>query len=125
MEFRRVLFRSEADLLVLPSLSEGAPLVVLEAMACGTPVVTTRVSGLPSVVKDWETGFLLKPGDIGQLAMTLRFVTGDAALRRRMGAAAVELVRRNYVWPQVARQYLDLYEELRPSAGREAAAEEA
>jgi D-inositol-3-phosphate glycosyltransferase len=99
---------AEADLLVLPTVSDTSPLVALEAMACGTPVLASRVSGLPSMIEDWKTGFLVKPGDVGQLAMGIRFLTGDACLRRRMGRNGQKRVR-DFLWPVVTDQYLSLY----------------
>ena len=99
---------SEADLLVLPTVSDTSPLVALEAMACGTPVLASRVSGLPSMIEDWKTGFLVKPGDVGQLAMAIRFLTGDARLRRRMGRNGQRRVR-EFLWPAVTDRYLSLF----------------
>ncbi len=77
-----------ADLLVIPSFSEGTPLVAFEAMACGTPVLSSRVAGLPDVVHDWSTGFLVKPGDVGQMAVAMRFLTADRPALERMGSEA-------------------------------------
>jgi glycosyltransferase involved in cell wall biosynthesis len=99
----------EADVLVLPTISDAFPLVALEAMACGTPVIASRVSGVPEMVEDWETGFLVKPGDVGQLAMGIRFLTGDPALRDRMGANGRRRVVADFLWPLVAERYLSVY----------------
>jgi glycosyltransferase involved in cell wall biosynthesis len=103
-----------ADLLVLPTFSETTSLVAFEAMACGTPVLSTRVAGLPELVRDWQTGFLVKPGDVGQLAIAMRFLTADRKKLARMGAEAQRKVRKRYLWPNVARQYLALYHQLVP-----------
>jgi glycosyltransferase involved in cell wall biosynthesis len=103
-----------ADLLVLPTFSEASPLVAFEAMACGTPVLSTRVAGLPELVHDWQTGFLVKPGDVGQLAIAIRFLTADRKKLARMGNEAQRRVRKRFLWPNVARQYLALYERLLP-----------
>jgi glycosyltransferase involved in cell wall biosynthesis len=96
---------AEADLVVLPTVSDAFPLVALEAMACGTPVLASRISGLPEMIEDWETGFLVKPGDVGQLAMGIRFLTGDGALRARMGENGRRKVRDAFRWQVVAERY--------------------
>lgn len=103
-----------ADLLVLPTFSEASPLVAFEAMACGTPVLSTRVAGLPELVSDWKTGFLVKPGDVGQLAIAMRFLTADREKLALMGVEAQRKVRKRFLWPNVARQYLALYHRLLP-----------
>ena len=103
-----------ADLLVIPSFSESMPLVAFEAMACATPVLSSRVAGLPDVVDDWLTGFLIKPGDIGQLAVAMRFLTADRKALRRMGNEAQKRVRKRFLWPNVARQYLELFHATAP-----------
>lgn len=103
---------SDADFLVLPSVSEGTPLVILEAMACGIPVLTTRIAGAQMLVRDWETGFVVAPGDVGQLAMGIRFLHGDAALRERMGHEGQTRVRTGFPWMTVARRYAALYSEI-------------
>jgi glycosyltransferase involved in cell wall biosynthesis len=90
--------------------------VAFEAMACGTPVLSTRVAGLPELVRDWRTGFLVKPGDVGQLAIAIRFLTADRKALAEMGAEAQRRVRKRFLWPNVARQYLALYQSLLPSA---------
>jgi glycosyltransferase involved in cell wall biosynthesis len=100
---------SEADVLVLPTVSDAFPLVALEAMACGTAVLATRVSGLPEMIEDWQTGFLVKPGDVGQLAMGIRFLTGDDKLRRRMGQNGRRRVLEGFQWSVATEQYLSVY----------------
>ena len=82
-ERRNELLRA-ADVLVLPSRDEGHPLVVLEAMAAGLPVIASRVSTIPETVIDGETGLVTEPGDIGALAAALRRMT-DEGTRLRMG----------------------------------------
>lgn len=80
-----------ADLLVLPSASEGCPVSVEEALACGLPVVASRVGGLPEIVDDGVTGRLVRPGDLGELERALRECLDPerlAALRRGVFASS-------------------------------------
>ena len=85
---------AEADVLVAPSVPtargarEGIPVVLMEAMSCGLPVVASRLSGIPELVRDEETGLLVPPGDGTAIAAALRRLSDDPALRRRLGAAA-------------------------------------
>jgi glycosyltransferase involved in cell wall biosynthesis len=75
----------EADMLVLPSFAEGVPVVLMEAMAAGLPVVTTRVAGIPELVEDRVSGLLVPPGDTDALAGAICELLADPALRTRMG----------------------------------------
>jgi starch synthase len=78
-----VLVQSAA--LVVPSVwEEPLGLVVLEAMACGVPVVATAVGGIPEIVQHDRNGLLVEPGDAAALARTLSLVLGDPALRQRL-----------------------------------------
>ena len=79
---------SRADLLVLPSRRDSLGGVVLEAMAAGTPVVASRVGGIPELVRHGREGLLVRPKDPDALARALRRLWKDAGLRRRMSAAA-------------------------------------
>jgi len=105
---------ANADLLVLPSFAETSPLVAAEAMACGTPVLATRIAGLPGLVDDFETGFLVTPGDVGELAVALRFLTRDPALLTEMGHTAEQRAGKRFGWPILAGEYEGVYR----SAGR-------
>lgn len=97
------LFRG-ADIVLHAGLVEGMPLGLLEAHACGVPVVAYRVAGVPEVVRDGETGFLADPGDVRQLAVYLRVLTSNPSLRAQLGAAARAKVQRSHRFDtQVAR----------------------
>jgi glycosyltransferase involved in cell wall biosynthesis len=76
-----------ADLLVLPSHSEGTPLVVMEALCCGTPVLATRVGGIPELIEPGTTGELVNPGQPGLLAAKLVDLLGSPAELARMRKA--------------------------------------
>ena len=78
----------QSDLFVLPTRADCFSLVAMEAMACGLPVVISRLGGIPELVQDGENGFLLEPGDDDGLAQSLDRLVGDAVLRRRLGANA-------------------------------------
>ncbi|MGY1704507.1 glycosyltransferase family 4 protein [Geodermatophilus sp. SYSU D00697] len=79
------------DVLVVPSRSEGSPLVVCEAMAAGVPVVATRVGGLPDLVEDRGSGFLVAPGDDEGIARAVVSLLLDPGTARRMGQRGREL----------------------------------
>jgi glycosyltransferase involved in cell wall biosynthesis len=82
-------FMRSLDVFVLPSLTEGTPNCIVEAMAHGLPVIATKVGGIPDVVTS-ETGVLVHPGDPGALARAMIHLARDAKLRARMGQAARE-----------------------------------
>jgi glycosyltransferase involved in cell wall biosynthesis len=93
-------------------ISELLGLSVLEAMASGTPVVASRVGGLPEVVDDGETGFLVTPGDVAELRDRVAELLSDPPLAARMGARARDLVLEMFTWDACARRCLAAYEEL-------------
>jgi glycosyltransferase involved in cell wall biosynthesis len=92
----------------LPSRMEPFGIVNLEAMAAGKAVVGSRVGGVPEVVVDGETGILVPPGDARALAVELRRVAIDGALRDRLGSAGLRRVD-EFSWPVIAQAYRQIY----------------
>jgi glycosyltransferase involved in cell wall biosynthesis len=100
------------DVVALPSWTEGLPLVLLEAMARGRPVVATRVGGTPELVTDGETGLLVPPRDPEALAAALRRVLDDADLARRLGDAGRAQVAERFSASEQERRMLALYDDV-------------
>ena len=96
------------DIFVLPSRDEGMPNVVLEAMACGLPVIVTRIAGNEELVQEGETGLLVPCEDPVALAQALARLAADGESRRRMGRAGRALVEQYYTWRRAAEAYLAL-----------------
>jgi len=103
---------SAADLFVIPSKQDNLPNTVLEAMACGTPVVGFDVGGIPDMVRSGETGLLASAEDVSGLAAAIRSLLEDEPLRRRMGEACRETVLQEYALEQQAEVYAMLYQEM-------------
>ena len=102
----------QARVLVLPThLGDGLPNVILEAMAYGVPVVSTRTAGIPDVVQHGETGFLFEPGDIDQMAFYIGRLLSDDALWQTLGQGSLEAVQ-FYSWDAVAPQIEAVLEEV-------------
>jgi glycosyltransferase involved in cell wall biosynthesis len=103
---------SIADFTVLPSLYEGLPLVVIESLAAGKPVIATAVDGSPEVVVHEKTGLLVPPGDPQSLAAGVLTLLTDEGLRHRLGDAGKTFVLENFAQEQQVRRTEDLYFEL-------------
>lgn len=97
------------DIFVLPSLTEGLPLTVLEAMAAGLPVVASRVGGIPEAVLDGQTGFLVPPGHEAALAGKLGHLVQQPEWRCRMGAAGRQRVLAEFTARSMVRKTERLY----------------
>ena len=93
-------------------ISELLGLAVLEAMASGTPVVCSRIGGVPEIVRDGETGFLVRPGDVGELHERLSQLLADRRLAERLGRTGREWVLERFTWETCARRCLEAYGEL-------------
>lgn len=102
------LYRA-ADLSVLPSLAEATSIAGLEAMASGLPLVGTRVGGIPTIVDEGETGFLVPPRDPQAMAAALDRLIADAELRRRLGAGARAKVEREFSWDVIVGRTVAVY----------------
>lgn len=103
-----------ADVLVVPSVSEGgttegAPMVVLEAFASGVPVVASRIGGLPEMITDGETGFLVPEGSPRDLAEALERLLGDPALRLELGRRARAVAETTFGAEGMGRRFASLY----------------
>jgi polysaccharide biosynthesis protein PelF len=102
----------QADIFVLSSQSEGVPLALLEAMSCGLPSVCTSVGGVPEILADSVTGFLVQRGDVENMSAKILTLLNDEKLRKKMGSKARELVIENYTIGEMSQKILDIYNEL-------------
>jgi glycosyltransferase involved in cell wall biosynthesis len=100
------------DIFVLPSLNEGLPMTILEAMAASRPVVATRVGAIPSVIQDGENGLLVDPRDTDGLRNAIASLLSDPNLCRRMGERAHDWVSANYTSDAMALKYREMYNEV-------------
>lgn len=109
-----------ADLFVLPTRADNLPNVVLEAMACGTPVVGFDVGGVPDMVRPGETGLLAPPEDVDALRGAIATLLDDDDLRARLGAECRRVAVEAYRLELQAERYKALYEELLEARDRAA-----
>lgn len=104
-------YYSAAEAVVMPSFYESFGMVALEAMACGTPVIASRVGGLAFLVKDGETGFFVPAQDPEALAQKLRLLFVDHDLRAQFGETAAEYAK-NFSWELITQKMLGVYRDM-------------
>ena len=117
-------YYSGAEALVLPSVSETAALVAIEALAAGIPVVASNLTGIASFVRHRENGLLVEPGDETSLARALSVLETDEAMRTKLRHGAKGSVKAVANWPDVVSQLSALYARHRPVRGAMPAIEE-
>jgi glycosyltransferase involved in cell wall biosynthesis len=99
-----------ADILVLPSFMEGLPIVLMEAMAIGTPVIASRVAGIPELVEDGKSGLLFTPSDWRALSECMRRLVSDEPLRETLARAGRTAVASEFDIKRSANRMRDLFE---------------
>ena len=104
-------------LLALPSVQESSPMVIEQAMAAGKPVVATAVGGVPDMVEDGRTGFLVNVDDVVGLAAAIRKLLQQPELRGRMGRAGKEKALQNFNEAIVARRTYEVYRQMAADGG--------
>lgn len=105
-------YLKEADIFAFPSRHEGLPNALLEAMACGLPVVATSIGGVVDVIRNKENGLLVKPDDVEGLYKALRYLIDLPEERARLGKVARGTVENDYSLTAIAKKYTELYNEL-------------
>lgn len=108
-------FYQNSEVFVLPTYYEAFPKVVIEAMACGKPVVATKTGGIPELVSDGETGMLVPFGSPEAISEKLISLLEDGELRAAMGRRGRERVERMFTWHAVAQRTKSAYDELKPN----------
>jgi len=111
-EAETIAFYSSAEVFVSPSIYEPFGIMNLEAMACGRPVVSTKVGGIKDVVVDGATGFLVKAGDPDGIAEKVNLLISDRELAEAMGMRGRERVEAEFSWSRVAEKTINLYRTL-------------
>ncbi len=102
------LFMQQADIFVLPSLAEGFPNVLLEAMACGLPIVATRVGGIPEIIEDGRNGFLVNPKKPDEIADKLLFISRNKSITWKISKNNKEKVKK-YNWDNTVSNLEEIY----------------
>ena len=105
-------FLRAGDLFILPSLQEGMPNALLEAMACGLPAVATRIGGVTDVAAHDKTAILVAPGSPDSIADGLLKMLHDPSLRNRLAVAALETIKASYGLDSRCQKYEELYHSL-------------
>lgn len=109
---RLLEYYQKATVFVLPSHFESFPTVILEAMACGIPIVATAVGDVPKVVINGKTGFLVPPRDPEALAQAIIKIFEDKSLRKKMGENCRKLVESRYSWNALSDKIIDYYAQI-------------
>jgi glycosyltransferase involved in cell wall biosynthesis len=107
----REQFMHGIDVFVLPSLTEGTPNAIIEAMAHGKPIIASNVGGIPDLVNE-KTGILISPNDVEALGKAMTRLSADAALRTQMGLAARQTYEQLFTSRAVLPMLVDFYEQL-------------
>jgi glycosyltransferase involved in cell wall biosynthesis len=110
---------NHVDAFILPSLSEGMPLSLLEAMAAGVPPVATRVGGVVEAIEDGKTGLLVPAGDSQALAEAIRRLLEDQTLANEIGKSARQTVAGRFSLPRMVQAYHEIYAELTGKSERD------
>ena len=100
-----------AELVIVPSFLENCPYVVLEAMACGTPVIASKVGGIPEMIDNKNNGVLFEPGSSEGLTNAIVSVLADSSLRSLMSQGAKDKIAKNFSWEVNMGKYLEVYSE--------------
>ncbi|MDH5769316.1 MAG: glycosyltransferase, partial [Nitrospirota bacterium] len=103
---------SVMDIFVLPSVKEGLPMVLLEAMAAKKPIIATRVGAVPKVIRDNETGILVEPEDVYTLQRAIGNFLDDIVKAHGLALEGYERVKKDFSSEKMCRAYLTLYREL-------------
>jgi len=103
---------SACDIFVLPSFEEGQPIVLLEAMASGKPLIGSNVGGISMMIRDGWNGFLIEPGNEKKLADKIRYLVENEDERKRMGKNSRKLAKEEFDWSKIAERYLRIYEKV-------------
>ena len=112
-ESLKPLYFKASDIFCLPSttMAESFGIVNLEAMASGIPIVSSKLGGIPDIVKDGENGLLVKPGDVEGLADALIYLLKNEDVREKMGDDGRKKVE-NYSWEKIAEETDKIYKKL-------------
>jgi glycosyltransferase involved in cell wall biosynthesis len=108
----KAIFFSAADLFVVPTRADNFPVVLLESMACGTPVVSYRIGGVPDTVHPGVTGYLAEPENADDLAEGILQLVEDDRLRESMGEKCRHLAVKEYRLELQVQRYIALYQQL-------------
>jgi glycosyltransferase involved in cell wall biosynthesis len=107
-----VPFLHGADIFVLPSRSEGLSNAILEAMACGLPVIATRCAGNTELIAVGVNGLLVEPGNVNHLSNALTQLITDPEKAAALGLRARQMVGEKYDLQNIAGEYLELYSQI-------------
>lgn len=111
-EDEKYSYYKSVDTCVVPSIDyDYAPIVLLEAMACGKPIVASNIGGIPFIVENGKTGLLFEPGNIEELAKKIIMLLKNANLREKMGKVGRKKIK-NFTWDKIALQTVKVYKEV-------------
>jgi glycosyltransferase involved in cell wall biosynthesis len=105
-------FIAHADVLLMPSMHEGLPYTLLEAMSLETPVIVSEVGGMAEVIDNNITGILLPPKDSDEIARACKRVLNDGQLSQTLVTNAAKLQREKFTLDQMAESYLKVYSDV-------------
>lgn len=101
-----------AAIVVVPSTAESLGLVILESMACGTPVIASRVGGIPEIIQHYETGVLVPPRNVAELARSIQHLLSNKKLREKLGDAGRQLVLKRFSYEVMLKKLIQIYEQI-------------
>jgi glycosyltransferase involved in cell wall biosynthesis len=111
-------FLKASDICVVPSLYEGLPIALLEAMASETAVVASRVGAIPDIIEEGKNGLLVEPGNIEELVDKILFLVREPAEAKKLSRNAYSTVRRHFSWKKISNRVYEAYETLFPLSAR-------